>query len=140
MGASAAVAAGLAMPAATLPAVPVDEPLLEMERQWFAWRDYCCSDHLDESDEALDPLYNRLNEMERQLYLTPAQTTRGVLVKLGLWLGYYAGCSFEYPQGERWWGGDLSGMGLSATGAASIMQDLDRLAVDFERQIGGMRP
>ena len=50
-----------------------DEPLLEMEREWIAWRDHCRA-YPDDSDEARDPLFDRLIEMEVQMHRTPATT------------------------------------------------------------------
>ncbi len=80
MGASAAaVAAGV--PGA-VQAFPV-EPLLAMEREWFAQRDYL-HNYPDDSDAALDPLYDRLYAIEEKIMGTPAQSFAGIAVKLRL--------------------------------------------------------
>ncbi len=126
---TAAVAAVAAVPvAAPLAAIPInqatDEPLQEMERQWLAWRDYCRT-YSDESDEARDPLYDRLNEIEFQIHRTPAKSPSGIAVKLRMW-----GRSHGYSFPGEWWelsvedfDGDLDHMPI-----VSALRDAERLA------------
>ncbi len=114
---------------AALTGEPNDEPLLALRRQWLAWREHI-HHYPDESDEARDPLYDRLTEIERQIYVTPAQTPRGVLIKLELWQYFYA--PWNHPW-TPWWEGDVDAMAMDETGVAMVMRDLERLA-------GGPRP
>ena len=130
MGASAAVAV------ASVPmAVQAVEPILGMEREWLAFREYVHSYH-DRSDEALDPLNDRLNVMEAEIYETPAATPAGVAVKLRLW-AYNCGPFHDRCYEDQWWRGDLPSIdleqeypftALEEMGLASVMQDLERLA------------
>ena len=103
------------------------EPLLAMEQEWAAFRDYC-NNYPDESDEAVNPLFERLTEMERQIYRTPAATLEGVVVKLRLWSSYYAEFSSHEGFKDSWWRGDYGPGYLDAMGFANIMRDLERLA------------
>ncbi len=125
---TAAVAAVGVPVAAPLAAIPIsqatDEPLQEMERQWLAWRDYCRT-YPDESDEARDPLYDRLNEIEFQIHRTPAKSPSGIAVKLRMW-----GRSHGYSFPGEWWElsvGDFDG-DLDHMPIVSALRDAERLA------------
>ena len=72
----AALSATVALPAAA----QADEPLLRMEADWRAFLDYC-HQYPDQSDEAMDPLFDRLTDMEVAIIETPAATPRGLLSK-----------------------------------------------------------
>ena len=117
---AAAVVAGVPV-AATAEA---DHELIALERQWLAWRDYCHS-YPDDSDEARNPLFARLEEIEERIYATPARTARGVTIKLRLWAYFYAPLNYPWT---RWWEGDVERVGLDEKGLAMVMRDLDRLA------------
>ena len=85
MGAgAAAVVAGV--PVAVM-GDPV-EPLLAMEREWFAQRDYI-HNYPDDSDAALDPLYDRRDAIEEKIMGTPARSFAGIAVKLRLAAYYF---------------------------------------------------
>ncbi len=123
---TAAITAPIALKAAAVKAALADDPLLAMEQEWLAFRNYI-HNYPDESDAALDPLYDRLTEMEVGIYETPATTPAGVAIKLRLWSRYYASfdrLSFDEP----WWRGDLATMGVADTGFACVLCDLERLA------------
>ncbi len=125
MGASAAVA--VAGVPSNAQAALAGDPLLAMEREWRAFRDYC-NNYPDESDEARNPLYDRLADMELEIYKTPATALAGVVVKLRLWGNYYTSFACDNAYEEAWWRGDLAPMGLDETGFAYVMRDLERLA------------
>ena len=103
------------------------EPLLAMEQEWATFRDYCNS-YPDESDAAVNPLFERLTEMERQIYVTPAATLEGVVVKLRLWSSYYAEFSSHEGFEDSWWRGDYGPEYMDVLGFANVMRDLERLA------------
>ncbi len=121
LGATAAAAVA-GVPIAAI--AETDNELIALERQWLAWRDYCHS-HPDKSDEACNPLFARLQEIEERIYATPARTARGVTIKLRLWAYFYAPLNHIWT---RWWEGDIERMGLDEKGLAMVMRDLDRLA------------
>ena len=121
--------APLAMKAAGVKAAlagPTDEPLIAMEREWNAQR-YSYDDCLDDSDEGREPHFRRLEEMEWNIYQTPARTPQGVATKLRLWSRYYASFDERCYEGA-WWQGDLEGMTYAEFGFANVMRDLERLA------------
>ena len=107
-------------------AVQAVEPLLAMEREWNAHR-YSYNNCLDDSDEAREPHFRRLEEMEWNIYQTPAQTPQGVAIKLRLWSRYYASFHDRCYDGD-WWKGDLERMTYAEFGFANVMRDLERLA------------
>ena len=76
------LAGAAALPAtAALPAAAqADDPLLRMELDWRAFLDYCNA-YPDKSDEAMQPLFDRLTAMEIEIIETPAATHRGLLSK-----------------------------------------------------------
>ena len=119
---AAAVTAGV--PIAAMAEAETDHELIALERQWLAWRDYCHS-YPDDSDEARNPLFARLEEIEERIYATPARTARGVTTKLRLWAYFYAPLNHIWT---RWWEGDVEQMELDEKGLAMVMRDLDRLA------------
>ncbi len=87
-GAAAAVTglttAPLAMKAAGVKAALAGDPVLALEREWLAQLDFI-HNYPDDFDEALEPLYERADEIERQLFSMPAESVRGVLTKLRVW-------------------------------------------------------
>ncbi len=101
-----------------------DEPLLALRRRWLAWRDHI-HNYPDDSDEARDPLFAQLEEIEERIYATPAQTPQGVTVKLELWQYYYSPWTRPWTP---WWEGDVDSMPLDEKGMAMVMRDLERLA------------
>ena len=132
MGATAAAvvtgatAIPLAIKAAGVKAALGGEPLLAMEREWNAHR-HSYNNSVDDSDVALEPHFRRLEEMEWNIYQTPAQTLQGVATKLRLWSRYYA-CFHDCGYEGDWWTGDLEGMEYAEFGFANVMRDLERLA------------
>ena len=68
-------------------AVQGDEPLLAMEREWLAQRDYIHR-FPHESDAEIEPLYERQDALEKKIMETPAHSFAGIAVKLRL-AGYY---------------------------------------------------
>ena len=84
-----AAAAPLAIKAAGVKAALAGDPVLALEREWLAQLDLI-HNYPDDSDEALDPLHERAYETERQLFLMPAGSLRGVLTKLRVWHYYYS--------------------------------------------------
>ena len=109
----------------TAVAAQVVEPLLAMEREWHAQRDFI-HNYPDDSDEAREPHFRRLEEMEWGIYQTPAQTPQGVAIKLRLWSRYYA-CFYDSCYRGAWWKGDLNRMSYAEFGFANVMRDLERL-------------
>ncbi len=134
LGASAAAVTGLtvaplAMKAAGVKAAlagSIDEPLIAMEREWNAHR-HLGDDYFDDSDEAREPHFRRMEEMEWNIYQTPARTLQGVATKLRLWSRYYAEFHDSSYEGA-WWQGDLEGMTYAEFGFANVMRDLERLS------------
>jgi hypothetical protein len=100
------------------------EPLLEMEKEWFAWRDHCCN-YPDESDAARDPLFERLTEMEIQMHRTPATTPAGIAVKLRMWARLH-GHRFE----GNWWERSVEDFGhdLDVVPIIGALHDAERLS------------
>ena len=125
----ALIGVGAAAVVAGVPgAVQAVEPLLAMERAWSAQRYFYNGPALhDESDEAREPHFRRLEEMEWSIYQTPAQTPQGVATKLRLWSRYYA-CFHERCYEGEWWKSDLDRMTFAEFGFANVMRDLERLA------------
>ncbi len=79
-----AITAPLAIKAAGVKAALVGDPVLALERQWLAQLDFI-HNYPDDFDEALEPLYERADEIERQLFSMPAESVRGVPTKLRVW-------------------------------------------------------
>ena len=80
---TAAVSAPLALKSASAKAALAGDPLLAMERQWLAQRDYIHS-FPHESDAEIDPLYDRQCALEKKIMTTPARSVAGIAVKLRL--------------------------------------------------------
>ena len=101
-----------------------DEPLLEMEKEWFAWRDHCCN-YPDRSDAARDPLFEQLNAMEVEMHRTPATTPAGIAVKLRMWARLH-GHHFE----GDWWERSVEDFGydLDVVPIIAALHDAERLA------------
>ncbi len=123
---TAAITAPLAIKAAGVKAALAGEPLLAMEREWNAHR-HSFNNSADDSDAAREPHFRRLEEMEWNIYQTPAQTLQGVATKLRLWSRYYA-CFHDRCYDGDWWTGDLEGMDYAEFGFANVLRDLERLA------------
>ena len=133
LGASAAAVTGLtvaplAIKAAGVKAALAGDPVLALEREWLAQLDFI-HNYPDDSDEALDPLYERANEIERQLFLMPAESFWGVLTKLRVWHYYYYNSSLTgRPYGHMWWRGGFDNLPIADLGSVAVMRDLERLA------------
>ncbi len=57
-----------------------EDPVLALKREWDArWERY--KSETDESDEVMDPLHDRLIDAEYAIYLTPATSLAGVVIK-----------------------------------------------------------
>ena len=123
-----AAVAPLAFKAAGVKAALGGDPVLALEREWRARLDYV-HNYPDDSDAALDPLYERVNEIERQLFLTPAESVQGVLTKLRVWHYYYSpGSCADQPYDRVWWRGNLDNLPIADLGSVAVMRDLERLA------------
>ncbi len=96
LGAGAAAVAVAGVPGA----VQAVEPLLAMEREWLAQLDYI-HNYPDDSDAALNPLYDRKDAMEEKILYTPAHSFAGIAVKLRLAL-HYADPGPLDPEGFNW--------------------------------------
>ena len=134
LGATAAAAvtgltaAPLAIKAAGVKAALGGDPVLALEREWLARLDFV-HNYPDDSDEALDPLYERVHHVERQLFLMPAESVQGVLTKLRVWHYYYSpGSCADQPYDRVWWRGSLDNLPLADLGSVAVMRDLERLA------------
>ncbi len=123
-GETAVAVSAAAITAANAVAASPCEPLLEMEREWIAWRDHCRA-YPDDSDEARDPLFDRLIEMEVQMHRTPATTPAGIAVKLRMWARHH-GSDF----GEDWWQSSVEDFGsnLDVVPIIGALHDAERLA------------
>ena len=75
---------------------PNDSDLLALEQEWANLR-YYINNYPDESDEALDPLYERLTEREEAIFCCPARTPAGLAIKLRLWDHYYNSFGESWP-------------------------------------------
>ncbi len=124
---TAAIATPLAMKASGVKAALAGDPLVAMEQDWLAFRDFC-DDWPDEEGEVYEALYDRLYEMQDALYSSPAKTLTGVAAKLRMWAWNCTGISDPHPYGKPWWRGDLAAMYPDERGFAHIMLDLERLA------------
>ena len=123
-----AATAPLAIKAAGVKAALGGDPVLALEREWLAQLDFI-HNYPDDSDEALDPLYERANEIERQLFSMPAESLRGVLTKLRVWHYYgYDSDLTGLPYGHVWWRVGFDNLRLANLGSVAVMQDLERLA------------
>ncbi len=126
---TAAIATPLAFKAAgvrsALAGDAVNEPLLAMEQEWLAYRDYC-NNHPDESDEARERLYEPLYRMEEIIFRIPAKTPAGVAVKVRLFAHYY---TVVEADGLPWWEGDIKAIAdPEQKWLGLVMRDLERLA------------
>ena len=123
-----ATVAPLAIKAGATKAALAGDPVLALEREWLAQLDFV-HNYPDDSDEALEPLYKRADEIERQLFLTPAETALGVLTKLRVWHYYYGSCSWEaQPYARVWWRGCLDNLHIAELGSVAVMRDLEHLS------------
>ncbi len=108
----------------TMPAI--EDPVLVLKREFDArWERY--KSETDDSDEVLDPLHERMNEVAYQIFQTPATTLAGIAVKLVLWARQHIGH-------------DATGKGWSGTPVTAYPRDLDHLPVvsalhDLERLV-----
>ncbi len=128
LGATAAVAVAGVPTAVAAQAALAGDPVLTLEREWLAQLDVI-HNYPDESDEALDPLHERAYEIERQLFLMPAESLQGVMTKLRVWHYYYSTCSWEaQPYDRVWWRVRLDNLPIADLGGAAVMRDLERLA------------
>ena len=99
-GGTATVAA-IASAGAVAARVAVDEPLIQLERQWRARLD-ATHDLPDEMpEEERQPYYDAVSGVEVEIRETPAQSVSGLCVKLRLY-AHYKGL-FNRPE---WWGLD----------------------------------
>ena len=79
----------------------------------------------DESDEARDPLLDRLIEMEVEMHRTPATTPAGIAVKLRMWARHHGS-----GLGEDWWQSSVEdfGQNLDVVPIIGALRDAERLA------------
>ncbi len=120
----------LAMKADAVKAALAGDPVLALEREWLAQLDFV-HNYPDDSDAALAPLYERVDETERQLFLMPAESLRGVLTKLRVWHYYGYDCSLTgRPYGHVWWRAGFDNLRIADLGSVAVMRDLERLAGD----------
>ena len=109
-----------------------EDPVLALKAEWEA-RYKALDEHRDdpdsdESDEAVQPLYDRLHETEVQILRTRATTPAGIAVKLILWArqnlkrGVTTGLSWNREPIE----GELHD--LDSLPVISALHDLERLA------------
>ena len=136
----ALLGAGAAAVVAGAPgAVLAVEPLLAMEQEWLGQMNYYNSDLPDESDEALDPLFDKLLDLQYRILLTEAKSPAGVAVKLRMHCRNNCWDEADFaepiPEDAARDVGNLEVLPLKAA-----LYDLERLAADFDRLLGGMRP
>ena len=122
---TAPLAIKAALAGAPPPAVQADEPLLAMEQEWLAFCNYY--DGLDEPDEVLDPLFDRLLDLQYRLLLTEAKSLAGVAVKLRVHCrnNCWAEDDFVDPRPEDVGRG---GGSLEVLPLKSALRDLERLS------------
>ncbi len=63
----------------------VDEPLLDLERQWLRQRHYACHEQPGETDDERYPAFEALDGIEDQIEETPACSHAEVAVKLRMY-------------------------------------------------------
>ena len=108
-----------------------EDPVMALKREWETrWNQY--ASETDQSDEAQDPLFDRLSETAYQIFQTPALTLEGVAFKLVLWARQHVEGGYEGTDG---W---------SRPPVESYPRDLDHLPVvsalhDLERLAGRAR-
>ncbi len=125
-GAAAAVT-GLTTAPLAMKAALAGEPLLAMEQEWLAQRDFYNSDLPDESDEALDPLFDKLLDFQYRILLTEAKSPAGVAVKLRMHCrnNCWSEEDFAAPRPED----AARGVGnLEVLPLKAALRDLERLA------------
>ncbi len=110
----------------------IDDPVLALKREWEA-RYKLLDEHrdnpdADDSDEAVDPLYNRLRETEYQILQTRATTPAGIAVKLVLWARLH--CDADQTSGLSWNHEPIAGkpFDLDHLPVVSALNDLEHMA------------
>lgn len=99
----------------------IEDPVLVLKREWEA-RYKALDEHrddpnTDDSDEAVQPFYDRLHETEVQILRTQATTPAGIAIKLILWARLH--CNADEVSGLSWTRKSIEG----------DPHDLDRLPV-----------
>ena len=136
---AALVSAGAAVAVAGVPGAVQADPVVALVNKALAYRDQINNGPDDMSDDRLDALCEPLDKMLDLIRLTPATSVQGIAGKVRVaWIQTVPtiGAERTGPPDEF----DQIGRLASERFIWSALQDLERLAVDFERQIGGMRP
>ncbi len=135
----ALLGAGAAAMVAGVPGAVQADPVVALVNKALAYRDQINNGPADMLDDRLDALCEPLDEMLDLIRLTPATSAQGIAGKVRVaWIQTAPMIDHERtgPPDEF----DQIGRLASSRFIWSALQDLERLAVDFERQIGGMRP
>ena len=107
-----------------------EDPVLALKREWETR--YKALDEQretgDDSDEARQPFFDRLQETEDQILRTQATTSAGIAVKLILWAHQH--CTADEVSGLSWNGKSIQGcpLDLGRQPVLSALLDLERLA------------
>ncbi len=107
-----------------------EDPVLVLKREWEAR--YKALDEQrdtgDDSDEARQPFYDRLDETEVQVLRTQAATSAGIAVKLILWARLH--CTADEVSGLTWNHKSIQGrpFDLGRQPVMSALLDLERMS------------
>ena len=114
------------------------EPLLAMEQEWLQLRDQY-ETAPDVPHGAPDPLFDKLLDLQYRIHLTEAKSPAGVAVKLRMYCRNNCWDEADFVEVTR--EDTVRGAGnLEVLPLKAALHDLERLAGDFERLLGGMRP
>ncbi len=109
-----------------------EDPVLALKREWEA-RYKALDEHrddpdADDSDEAVQPFYNRLHETEVEILRTQATTLAGIAVKLILWARLH--CNADEVSGLSWTRKSIEGdpHDLDHLPVLSALLDLERIS------------
>jgi hypothetical protein len=107
-----------------------EDPVLALKREWEARYKALDGqrDTGDDSDEARQPFYDRLREIEQRILRTWATTPAGIAVKLILWARLR--CSADEVSGLSWNRKSIEGepFDLDRLPVMSALHDLERMA------------
>ena len=104
-----------------------EDPVVALTRAWDH-RYKRLNDAPDDSDEALEPFYQRMDEIALQIFHTPATTPAGIAVKLVLWARQHCGAD----AGDQSWNREpvenYTELDLDYLPVISALHDLECLA------------
>ena len=109
----------------------IEDPVLALKGEWEARYKVLNEQPDDDSDEALQPFYDRVHETEVQILRTPATSLAGIMVKLVLWARQHL--EADATTGLSWNHEPIEGqpLDLDHLPVVSALHDLERMAQEF---------